>query len=424
MGRSIDELIGDTTDALRRSWQQQRDERLELLRRLVNVNSHADNVGGVDACRAILVPAFADLGFSVEEVPPAPAPRPRAAHLLARRPGRAGAPKLMLIAHLDTVFPTDDPFQSLELEDDELRGPGVGDIKGGLVTILSAAAALDAAGLGDACDLTVVANSDEELGSHASRDMLRRVASGCDLALGFEPAFHAAGESVRNHSAIQHVVKRKGCGRATFDLVGVAAHAGGAHHLGASAIEALARKVIEVHALTDRASGVTTNVGIVSGGRSVNTIAPAAHAQIDFRYLTAEDGERTAEAIRAILEREERVNPDLDRAVTCSIEPGGGALWPPLLPTDESMALSKVVCDVTAALGLKAEPIERGGASDAAHAAAMGRPAICGLGPLSHGIHTDAEHTSIPALGNAVVIAAGVIAALGEGGGAAGRRGD
>ncbi len=125
-------------------------------------------------------------------------------------------------------------------------------------------------------------------------------------------------------------------------------------------------------------------------------------------------GEGTAEDIRRILEREESVNPTLGRSVLGRSHPGGGVLWPPLEPTEASLALSGVVAEVTEALGWRSEAIARGGASDASNAAMMGVPAVCGLGPVTHGIHTDEEHSSIPALGASAQVATALLARLGE----------
>ena len=403
----LDALIAD-------SWCGQEAARLDLLARLVGQNSHSDNLEGIDAERALLGPAFEEIGFTVEE--PAPemsaAPRPRAAHLIARREV-AGCPRVVLIGHLDTVFPLGMGRTSLERSGDLLHGPGVGDIKGGVVSILSALAALRDAGLEDRLSVSVFLNSDEEVGSHTSRELLRSLCRGADWALGFEPAFHPAGESVAEHSRIQHVVKRKGCGRWSFQLQGVASHSGGAHQAGASAIEALAIKVREVHALTDYESGVTTCVGLVAGGRSVNTIAPNASGEIDFRFSTNASGEEASERMRGILERVEHPNPGNELEVRSELEAGGGVLWPTLEPTDASLALSARVLAVTKRLGWEAEAISRGGASDASNAAAVGVPAICGLGPVTHGIHTDEEHSSVAALGRSVRVAAGLLAELG-----------
>lgn len=398
-------------------WREQADDRIDLLRRLVDINSHSDNVDGIDRLRAELAPEVAAAGFEVTEPAgdPEASETPRGAHLIGRRGGADGAPSVLLIAHLDTVFPPGDGAGRLKADGELLWGPGVGDIKGGIVSILTAVSLLDRLGLGDRLDLRLFMNSDEEVGSLTSREIVRDLASGCRWALGFEPAFHPPGESVARHATVQHVVERKGCGRFAFELQGTAAHSGGAHHLGASAIEALARKVVDVHALTDHERGVTTNVGLVSGGRSVNTVAPRATGEIDFRHRTTEDGEGTAAAIRAILERPEDVSASAP-PVTARVRRGGGVLWPPLVPTDASRRLSALVGQVSAELGARAEGISRGGASDAAHAAAAGVPAICGLGPVTHGIHTDEEHTSREAVSFSARAAAALLVRLADGG--------
>ena len=121
------------------------------------------------------------------------------------------------------------------------------------------------------------------------------------------------------------------------------------------------------------------------------------------------------EAIRAILVRPERPNPANDLEVSAELEPGGGVLWPTLEPSEQNLALSALVGRVTARLGLSAEAIARGGASDAANAAAVGTPAICGLGPVTQGIHTDEEHTSIRAIGHSVRVAAALLAEIAAG---------
>lgn len=405
--------VARVRDDVEASWVAGHAESLELLERLVNLNTFADNIEGIDAERAMLRAPFEALGFRVEDVTADAigAPRPRAAHLVASR-GRGG-PRVLLLGHLDTVFPPDDAFRELRRDGDLLRGPGVGDIKGGVVCVLAALRALERAGGLEGLTVTVVLNSDEEVGSHTSRDLIREHARRADWALGVEPAFHPPSESVEDHGTVQHVVRRKGCGRFSFRLTGVAAHSGGAHHLGVSAIEALARKIGDVHALTDRGRGVTTNVGVVQGGRSSNTVAPAASGEIDFRFQDAADGEATAARIREIVERPERVNPDVDTPVTGRVDAGGGVLWPPLEPTLASGRLSELVIRASAEWGIRAEGISRGGASDACHAAAVGTPAACGLGPVSQGIHTDAEHTSVAGLRRATEVLASVLATLG-----------
>jgi glutamate carboxypeptidase len=405
------------TDAARlhAAWDRRGDAWVSLLRRLVDQGSYSDDLAGVDAVRRMLVPELEATGASVEEIarPSEGGARPRAAHLVARWSAAGSGPRTraLLIGHLDTVHPPGVGRVRLEQRGDVLLGPGVGDIKGGVVAMLGALRLLSDEGLPSA-DVTIFLNSDEEVGSHSSRGLLRELAASCDVALGFEPAFCPTGEPVEAPSRVQHVTERKGCGRMELILRGVAAHSGGAHHLGVSAVEALARKTIEMHALTDDARGITTNVGLVHGGRAANTVAPEARAEIDFRYRTWDDGLATWARLSEIALRPERVNPRVDTPVTAEIEPGGGALWPPLRPTPESLRLSRLVVGVSGALGFEAEAITRGGASDAAHAAAAGLPAICGLGPVASGIHTDDERSSVSGLRRASVTAAALLSSL------------
>jgi len=402
-------------EADRRGWRSAEAEWLDLLTRLVETSSHSDDVEGIDRERRLLRPVLEGLGLEVDVLPvPPDLPRPRAKHLLGRwrRPGR---PRVLLIGHLDTVFPRGEGACELRREGELLHGPGVGDIKGGVVAMLAALDLLRRRGLDEALDVALFLGSDEEVGSHASRDLLRELSADRDHALGFEPAFHLPGESVLRHSSVQHVVERKGCGRFAVRLSGTAAHSGSAHHQGASAIEALARKVQEAHALTDRDRGVTVNVGLVAGGRSVNTVAPWASAEVDFRFRDAADGETTAATLRALLQRAEEVSTEHAPPVSAMLEPGGGVLWPPLVPSDASRALSALVIEASAEHGVRAEGVARGGASDACHSAAVGVPSICGLGPVTSGIHTDAEHTSVAALRASALVAARVLERIAEG---------
>lgn len=409
----VDLMSPEGISRLEAAWEGHADRMVGLLTQLVDHCSYSDLPEGVDAVRRLLVPQFVLVGCQVEEVsrPPSGGARARAAHLVARRPA-PGATRVLLIGHLDTVHPPGVGRQQLERDGDVLRGPGVGDIKGGVVAILGAMQLLSDLGLADCADITVFLNSDEEVGSHCSRDLLREIAGGCDVALGFEPAFCPPGDAVEAPSRVQHVIERKGCGRMEFRLRGVAAHAGGAHHLGVSAVEAMARKVVEIHALTDDVRGVTTNVGIVRAGRAANTVAPEARAEVDFRYRNWDDGRETWRRLVEIVARPERVNPRVETAVTAEIEPGGGALWPPLIPNDGSRRLSGLILELATRLGFEGEAIARGGASDAAHAAAAGLPAICGLGPVSIGIHTDDERSSVSGLRRSALHGAAILAAL------------
>ena len=193
--------------------------------------------------------------------------------------GGVDIPHVLLLGHMDTVFPkgtlADWPYR---VEDGVAYGPGVADMKAGLVMNAFVARAFHECG-GNFAPIRVFFTGDEEIASPSSRHLTVEMAHGAGTVLNAEP-----GRPTGNV-----VVERKGAMFVDFEVEGIAAHAGVAHEKGASAIEALARKIVALHALTDRATGVTTNVGLIEGGVSVNTVAPFAKGRLDVRYPKGTD---------------------------------------------------------------------------------------------------------------------------------------
>ena len=227
---------------------------VSLLRRLTNINSGSLNKAGVDAMTEIFRAELIALGFSTRTLPGERIEMPScpgsdyaidvADHLLASKDG--SGTRLLLMGHLDTVFPTTSPFQSFRQQGDTLYGPGVADMKGGLVVMLYALRALAASGDLDDMAITVLLNSDEEVGSLSSRPFLEQQAQLHDYGLVYES------------SGTNNLVRtRKGLGQARFVVHGKAAHAGGAHEQGRSAIKELAYKIVEIENMTNYETGVT-----------------------------------------------------------------------------------------------------------------------------------------------------------------------
>jgi glutamate carboxypeptidase len=183
------------------------------------------------------------------------------------------------------------------------------------------------------------------------------------------------------------VTRRKGTGGLTVRAVGKAAHAGNLHHEGRNAIWALSRFVERAQGLTDYARGRTVNVGKISGGIGKNTVPAEAEALVDFRFVEPADGEGLAAELRAAADEAARSLPGT--AITVE----GGVGRPPLVRSDESAALAQKygACARAAGLGDEEAPLI-GGGSDANTVAALGVPAIDGLGPRGAGYHTVDEH--------------------------------
>jgi glutamate carboxypeptidase len=346
---------------------------------LVEINSFTDNVEGGRKVAAELRAIFAPSGLLVETVES----RRYADHLVLRsRPGAPGA--VALLGHLDTVFPPG-KFEGYRRDGALRRGPGVLDMKGGLVVVAYAVRALAEAcgGLEAAVPLRVVIVSDEEVGSPEGQGVIQAAIGGSSAALVLE--------SGRAQDLI--ITRRKGTGAVTATAHGKAAHAGNAHAEGANAIWALARFIDSAQRLTDYGRGVTVNVGKISGGQGKNTVPDLAEAQADIRFCTRADGE----ALVAELRRAARAAAEAVPGTRMEVE--GGMARQPLERSEASARLLEeyAACARACGLGGGEAPLV-GGGSDASTSSAMGIPSIDALGPRGKGFHTVDEQIEIDTL--------------------------
>jgi glutamate carboxypeptidase len=290
-----------------------------------------------------------------------------------------------LLGHLDTVFPPG-KFEGYRVDGALRRGPGVLDMKGGLVVVAFALRGLAEAypgGLGALPPLRIVVVSDEEVGSPEGAGVIRKSIGGSAAALVFE--------SGRAQDAI--ITRRKGTGNVSVVGQGRAAHAGNAHAEGKNAIWAVARWVDAAQQLTDYDRGVTVNVGTVSGGIGKNTVPEHAEAHADIRYLTRADGEALVQRLRDAAERAAASVPGT------RLELSGGTNRDPLERTPANVALMEEYARAARAAGLGAvEAPLIGGASDASTSSSMGIASIDGLGPRGKGFHTVDEQIEVETL--------------------------
>jgi len=370
----------------------QEDEMLALLERITNINTGSLNKAGVDELAALFASELRDLGFStstlpgdVIEMPSCPGSNYSidvADHLLASRSGSSS--RLLLMGHLDTVFPIESPFQTFRREGGVMYGPGVADMKGGLVVMLYALKALAEFGELDDMAMSILLNSDEEMGSLSSRKFLEEQAREHDWGLVYE-------SSGTNNLTRQ----RKGLGQARFVVNGVASHAGGAHEQGRSAIKELAYKIVEIENMTDYESGVTVNVGIVSGGEARNTVAPCAEALVDLRYPEPQQGLDAAAQFESIFSQVYSYPVDSGEITTDS--------WinlhrPPKIPTDESNYLMEKAIDIGRMLGQELGVVDSGGGTDGSLTQAVGLPTQDSLGVAGTGAHSNREEARVGSL--------------------------
>jgi glutamate carboxypeptidase len=368
------------------AWARDRQDDMEaLLRALAEIESPSTDPAAVERMSARLLPELSALGLDAAATPV----RGGGPLLRARSPG-AAAP-VMLLGHLDTVWPLGTlRARPLRKDGDALYGPGTFDMKGGLVVALFALRALHAHGLRP--PVAVFFTPLEEVDCEPYRGLMEDTMRASAAVLDFEPAW--PGGAVKT--------QRKGSGAVRLRARGLAAHAGADFEKGANAIVELARLVLAASALTDLAHGVTVNVGLVRGGVRPNVVPDVAEADIDFRVRTVEDGRRIENALKALRAADARV----------TLEVEGGLHYPPLERTPQVLALFETARAVAAEMGMDLRETATGGASEASFAAALGRPTLDGLGPDGDGAHAEHEHVLVSSLPVRAALAAGLIARL------------
>ncbi len=301
-------------------------------------------------------------------------------HILSKRPD---APlQVLLTGHLDTVFPEDSAFQQCQwLDQQTLRGPGVSDMKGGLLVMLEALSTFEQSPLAQRIGWTVILNPDEEIGSPSSASILAQQAELHDLGMIYEPALpdgQLAGE-------------RKGSGNFTAIIAGVAAHAGREHHLGRNAICAMAEFITAVDQLNGLREGVTLNVGIVNGGVTTNQVPDQARCRFNIRTRIREDELWCQQQLQKIIQQ-------INTKEGISLTLHGSFGRTPKQLNQAHLALFRLVTDCSAELGVPLSWESTGGCCDGNNLSAAGLPNVDTLGVLGGNIHSHTEFIKISSL--------------------------
>jgi glutamate carboxypeptidase len=311
--------------------------------------------------------------------------------------GEGGSEHALLIGHLDTVFDdgtaVERPFSTA---DGRAYGPGVNDMKAGLLTGLYALRALQSIGPLPFAKVTYLANPDEEIGSPVSTPVIRETAEGVDVCFVLE--------SARSNGDI--VSARKGIADFIVRTEGRAAHAGVEPEKGRSAILELAHKTLALTALNGRWPGVTVNVGTVRGGSRPNVIAEHCEIEVDLRAPTRSDMEAAEAEIMAI--GMSNTVPDVVTTVTRR------HLWWPMEKGNATTALALSAESLGARLGFELHDASTGGASDANTTSGMGVPTLDGLGPVGGDDHAPGEYTEIDSIVPRTVLLAALMLTAGR----------
>ncbi len=350
-------------------------ELVHLLKQIVALESPTDDKKAVDACVSFTAKELKKVGCKVTTYP-----QKDTGDLIVAEfaPGhvKEADDEILVLTHLDTVWPVGKiakmPFY---VQGNRLYGPGVLDMKAGLVMLLASLRALHGLNVKPQKKITVFVNSAEETGSAASTDLIRKLARRASLVLCLEPAL--PGGALK--------LERKGRLVVRMDVHGRSAH-GGTPEKGVSAVEELVAQIARFRRL--RTGETTVNVGLMGGGEKANVVAESAWALLDIRFWKAADRDRVLKILRESA-------PALRGArIRITVE----STTPPMEKTKASGKVFAQAQEIAAGLGLTLKAGKTGGGSDASIAAGMGVPTLDGLGPDGEGLHAENEHLLVPSL--------------------------
>jgi len=357
---------------------------LEELRALVAIDTPTGDVAGVERAADLLATLLDGLG-TVEREPVASF----GPLLRIRRPGTGG--RVLLLGHVDTVWPPGSWAEPLRERDGRLWGPGVYDMKAGLMFVPWLLRWLEDSGR-EHPELEILLTPDEEKGSTGSRPRILAAAAAADFALVLEPA-----------TPLGHLkLARKGSGEFTIDVIGRPAHQGVAPEEGVNAVVEAAHQVLRMLELQDAGVGTSVGPNIISGGSASNTVADHARIVVDVRAWTEPERRRLDAGLRALTPVDGRAR----------LEVRGAWNRPPMEPSLAAVELFARARGVGAALGLSLDRVAWGGSSDGNLTAAAGAPTLDGLGPVGDGAHTVSEHIVVAELPRRMALIAELVASL------------
>ncbi|MFI4918844.1 MAG: hydrolase [Legionellales bacterium] len=387
----------------------QQNTMINQLHQFCNINSGTDNLAGLASMSEALQSAYRPFADTIEIKKLLPIPIINMtgtaalqscgdALFIRKRPHLKR--RILLSGHMDTVYSATHPFQKLNYINDHcINGPGVADMKGGLIVMLHALAAFEQSESAQQLGWDVLINADEEIGSPASAVLFAELASNYQAALVYEPAMTASGTLAKN---------RKGSGKLTVIATGKAAHAGRAFDEGRNAICFLAQAVTAIHALNGQRDGVTINVGKIAGGEALNVVPDKAVAKLDVRISLPEDEHWVRQELDKILLQLQ--HPDY----SLSIEGGFGR--PVKRVGAGTERLFQRIQALGHHLGLTIDWKDSGGCCDGNNLAYNGLAVIDTLGVRGGAIHSVEEYILLDSLSERAALSALLLADLAQGG--------
>lgn len=359
------------------------------LEALVNIDSGSDNLAGIECVARKLIPRLDAAGFTthLKRRGTRQVPCLEASNVLP-----AEKCDVMFLGHMDTVFPEGEagrrPFA---VDGGRATGPGVSDMKGGLLVALYVIETLHHAGLLDRLAVRVCFNGDEEVGSAASRPWIESRARQSRRVFVFEPC----------RPGHRFVLNRKGGGSFRITAQGIAAHAGVEPEKGANAAVEIAHQVLAVQRFNDDApAGVSAHVTVVRGGEKTNIIPDAALAKVDVRVARRDQIAGIESFFRSL--------PDHGRVPGVDLSVDGGIGRPPMEADADTMQLWQLFEDAAGKIGMTIDAITTGGCSDGNFSSALDIPTIDGMGPIGGNAHRTDEFVDLSSVAPQIALIASV----------------
>jgi glutamate carboxypeptidase len=369
--------------------ERQQPQMLETLKRTTEMESPSDSKEHVDQLGGLLRQELEAAGGRVTVHPAVRFGNHLQAEFQGTKPGKP----VLLLGHFDTVWSLGTlagmPFH---VEAGRVFGPGVLDMKAGIVMMLFALRALREAGAQHR-PVTIFLDTDEEVGSESSRPLTEAIARKCEAVLVLEPA-----QGLEGHLK----TARKGVGDYTIRVQGRASHSGVDFEKGHSAIVELARQILEVATFTDLPAGITVNPGVIEGGTRTNVVAAEAQVEVDVRIARMADASGLEQRFRRL----RPVDPN------CRLEVSGGLNRPPMERTSGTVRLLELARRLGQEIGVELGESATGGGSDGNFTSALGIPTLDGLGVVGEGAHAVHESFILEHWPRRTAILAGLIAAL------------
>lgn len=369
----------------------QQAEMTALLESWANINSSTDNLDGLALMFAAIERAFDPFGDVMEAIPIPPSVRIDSNGIPVETPlGQVfymqkypKAPiRILLGGHMDTVYPLSNPFQKAELLDkNTMRGPGVSDMKGGLIVMLKALEALENSPFAGKLGWDVLITPDEEIGSPGSEALWKAAAKNHVLGLLFEPSFPDG----------SLVSSRKGSANFSVVAKGRAAHAGRDFHSGRSAISAIARFIVAAERLTDKEKGITVNVGHIEGGGPVNIVPELAICRLNIRMIDPVHMHYLQQQLQQIVAAENKIE-----GISLALYEQTARLPKPFDPSHQ--ALFQELRNCAQAIGYDLQQRPSGGVTDGNILSHEGLTNIDNLGVIGGDIHTSNEYVLLHSL--------------------------